>query len=197
MEIYKSNGKNCKFYKKIDYIKLLLVIIVSLLIFSLFFYYIGKEQELCKSICTALIITVLISMGSIMSDLVDNRSRIFIINKNEIGFIEIHSEKVGGDFLKESEFNEILSKYDIEEIYKDNNKFEGIDKGIINKVLKIKKKYNKTIVKANIGLKEWKSSSFLTISKVYLIDKNCTKRIVIPNDYDKYDELIKKMRKMI
>ena len=196
MEIYKSNRKNSKIYKKIDYLKLLIIIVVSFTLFSLFFYYIGRQQKLGDSILTSILVTLLISLGSIISDILENRVKVFLSDRKELGYIEIHNENFGGPFVSDREYQEVLKKYDIEEIYKDNSQYEGIDKGVIKKVLKIKKRFNKTVVKAEVDLKEWKSSSFISIENLFIKEKTCIKKIIIPNDYDNYEKLYKKLSKL-
>lgn len=196
MEIYKSNRKNSKIYKKIDYLKLLIIIVVSFTLFSLFFYYIGRQQKLGDSILTSILVTLLISLGSIISDILENRVKVFLSDRKELGYIEIHNENFGGPFVSDREYQEVLKKYDIEEIYKDNSQYEGIDKGVIKKVLKIKKRFNKTVVKAEVDLKEWKSSSFISIVNLFIKEKTCIKKIIIPNDYDNYEKLYKKLSKL-
>ena len=196
MEIYKSNRKNSTIYKKIDYLKLLIIIVVSFTLFSLFFYYIGRQQKLGDSILTSILVTLLISLGSIISDILENRVKVFLSDRKELGYIEIHNENFGGPFVSDREYQEVLKKYDIEEIYKDNSQYEGIDKGVIKKVLKIKKRFNKTVVKAEVDLKEWKSSSFISIVNLFIKEKTCIKKIIIPNDYDNYEKLYKKLSKL-
>lgn len=196
MEIYKSNRKNSKIYKKIDYLKLLIIIVVSFTLFTLFFYYIGRQQKLGDSILTSILVTLLISLGSIISDILENRVKVFLSDRKELGYIEIHNENFGGPFVSDREYQEVLKKYDIEEIYKDNSQYEGIDKGVIKKVLKIKKRFNKTVVKAEVDLKEWKSSSFISIVNLFIKEKTCIKKIIIPNDYDNYEKLYKKLSKL-
>ena len=196
MEIYKSNRKNSKIYKKIDYLKLLIIIVVSFTLFTLFFYYIGRQQKLGDSILTSILVTLLISLGSIISDILENRVKVFLSDRKELGYIEIHNENFGGPFVSDREYQEVLKKYDIEEIYKDNSQYEGIDKGVIKKVLKIKKRFNKTVVKAEVDLKEWKSSSFISIANLFIKEKTCIKKIIIPNDYDNYEKLYKKLSKL-
>lgn len=196
MEIFRVNKKNTKLYKKINYLKLLLVIIIIFVLFFILFYFIGREQNINRAIYTSIIISFIVGLGSIFSDLIDYRDRVYVIDDKEFGYIEIHKETVGGVFLRECEYNDVLDQHGIEEIYKHNNKYEGIDKGIIKKVISVKKKYNRTILIANVVEKEWKSSSFFTISKLHIVEKEKKKKMIIPNDYDNYDKLYKKINKI-
>lgn len=196
MEIFRSNKKNVKIYNKINYIKLLLVFSISFLLFSLFFYYIGREQNLDRSVLTSFAIALLLCVGSIIGDLIDNRSRIFLLNKDKLGYIEIHKDNLGGEYLRENEYFEVVDKYGIDDIFDDITKYEGIDKGIIKEVISLKKKYNRLVVKVKTEAKEWKSSSAWFISKVYLVDKERTRKMIIPNDYNDYVKLYKLLDKM-
>ena len=110
MEIFRSHKKNVKIYNKINYIKLLLVFSISFLLFSLFFYYIGREQNLDRSVLTSFAIAILLCVGSIIGDLIDNRSRIFLLNKDKLGYIEIHKDSLGGEYLRENEYFEVVDK---------------------------------------------------------------------------------------
>jgi len=196
MEIYKSNYKNNRLYNKINWIKLLTVFFVSFLSFSIFFYYIGNKSDLNNSIITSFIISILLSIWSILNDILQDRTRVFVVKDKEIGFIEIHEEKTG-KFLRDYEFNELLLKNEVKEIYNNINLYEGVDKGIIKKVISVKKKYNRIVLVADVEKKEWQSASKVTISKLYLVDNEKRKKIIIPNDYDNYEKLYKKLSKLI
>ena len=196
MECCKSNKSNERIYNKINYLKMLLVFFISFIGFSLFFYYIGNKQNLDDSVTTALIISLLLCLGSILSDLFSNRDRIYIFNKKEFGYLEIHKEKNGGAFLKELEYDKAVNKYTPEDIYENTNLYEGIDKGIIKDVISVEKKSNKIVAKATVVEKQWESSGFFTISKLYLIEKEYVKKFIIPNDYDNYEKIYKTLIKM-
>ena len=189
MEIYKSDRKNKKIYEKINYTKLILVIIIPFIVLSIIFYYIGGKQDIGTSIHEAIVVSFLLGIASFIGDLLDNRNRIFVIDKDTIGYIDIHTEKVGGPYLKDDEFWECVNKQGIIEVYKNNYKYEGIDKGIIKSIISIKKKYNRIVLKVNVSTKEWRSSSAYTISKLFVVEKEKKKKIIIPNDFDNYEKL--------
>lgn len=195
MECFKSNTKNTKWLSKINYFKLLVILTFSFLIFTLFFYYIGSSNDLNRALLTGLAVSLLLSIGSIIGDLIEHRSRIFIMNKDELGYIEIHTEKMGS-FLRDEDYNETVKINSIEDIFKDNSQYEGIDRGIIKSVKSLKKKNNRMIVKANVVSKEWKAAGFFTISKLYLVEKEYCKKIIIPRDYDGYEKLYKSLNKL-
>lgn len=194
MEIFRSDKSNSKIYEKINYIKMLIVIVLSFLLFTLFLYYIGKQQNLDRAVITSFVISLLLGIGSVIGDILENRSRVFCIDKDEIGYLELHTDQVGGAFLRDKEYEDTLEKNGILEIYKNIQKYEGIDKGIIKNVISIKKKYNRMVVKAIVLEKQWKTSSFFTISKLYVVEKEKSKKIIIPNDYDNYNKLYKKLK---
>lgn len=196
MEVLQCNKNNTKWYSKINYLKLLLLFVISFLLFSIVLYYIGGEKDLNNAISVSFIISILLSIGSIIGDFVENRSRIFVIDKDEVGYIDIHKEK-SGSFLRDIDFKEVIKEYDILDIYKNVHKYEGIDKVVIKKVLSINRKNNRMIVKVETISKEWKSTGFFTISKLFLVDKESTKKLIIPDDYDKYEKLYKTFNKMM
>ena len=175
---------------------MLLVFFVSFILFSLVLYYIGNQQDLDNSVVTSLIIALLLSFASILGDIFDNRDRVYVFNKKEFGYFEIHKEKNGGAFLKELEYDKAIDKYGMEDIYKNNNLYEGIDKGIIKEVISLKKRFNKIIVKANVEEKQWKATGVFTISNLYIENNEYEKKIVIPNDYDNYEKIYKTLYKM-
>ena len=193
MEYFKSNKKNKKIYEKINYTKLLLVIIISFVFFSIAFYYVGGEKDGYNNLRVASIISLLLGVSSVVGDLIDNRNRIFIIDKDDIGYIEIHTEKVSGPYLSDEEYFGIINKKGVEEVYKNNHSYEGVDKGIITGIISVKRKYNRIVVKANVIEKIWKSSSITTISNLYVVEKEKKKKIIIPNDFNNYEKLYKKM----
>lgn len=196
MDYYRSNAKNTKIYNKINYLRLLIAFLTSFILFALLFYFIGNSQNLVSSLTTSLVISLLISLGYIISDLSENRDRVYIIKKNELGYIEMHKEKSGGAFVKEMEYDRALDKYSVEEIYKDNSSYEGIDKGIIKEVVSIKEKSNRLIVEAKVSEKQWVSSSFFFVSNLHLVDKEYVKTLIIPKDYDNYEKLYKTLSKI-
>ncbi len=196
MEYSKSKKSNSKILNKINYAKTLLIFFVSFILFGLVLYYIGNNQDLNNSIGTSLVIALLLSFGSILGDIYDNRDRIIVFDKKDLGYIEIHKEKNGGAFLKELEYDRAVKKYGVEDIYINNDLYDGIDKGIIKEVLSLKKEYNRIVVKANVIEKQWNSSGFLTISKLHIVEKEYVKKIIIPNDYDNYEKIYKLLYKL-
>lgn len=196
MEVFKCNKNNVKWYKKINWAKILLIFVISFFVFYFFFYYISSGNDLNKIVFTSIVISLLISLYYVLSDLIENRDRIFFINKRDLGYIEIHKE-LSGKFLSSSEFDKIIRKEDIEEIYLKNYLYEGIDKGIIKSIKYAKKKSNCIVLKANVEEKVWKSTSRFTISKIYLTNRKRIKKIIIPNDYEEYNKLYKIIKERI
>lgn len=186
MEVFRYNKNNSKWYKKIDWIKILVIFIISFFIFFLFFNAIGNDTD--KALFTSFFVSFLISFNYVLSDLIENRDRVFILDKSTLGYVEIHKE-LSGKFLRTNEFYSILRKEDIDDIFNKNYLFEGIDKGEILSINYIKKKSSCIVVKANVKEKRWKSISKFFISKVYLVEKKYKKKIIIPNDLDEYSKI--------
>lgn len=194
MEIFKYNKTNTKWYKKIDWIRLLLGFIISFFIFFMFFYFISNSNNTDEIFFTSLIISFLIVIFFFFDDLIENRDRVFIQDGKTFGYIEIHKE-LSGKFLRTSEFYNILNKEDIEEVFEKNYLFEGIDKGEIESIESIRKKANCIVIKAKVKEKKWKSTSRFFISKVYVVEDLYKKKMIIPNDYDNYNIIYKNLKK--
>jgi len=189
MKIFKYNKSNSKWYKKIDWVKLLFIFSFSFFLSFLFFYSISNQSNTEKSLFTSIIISLLISLNYFLNDLIENRDRVFILDGHCFGYVEIHKELSGGKFLKTNDFYNIINKEEIEDIFFKNYLYEGIDKGEIESVKYLKKKSNCIILKANVKEKRWKSTSRFVVSKIYLIEKKYEKKIIIPNDFGEYNKI--------
>ena len=196
MELFRYNKENVIWYKKIDWIKVLLSFILSFFLFFMFFYYISNQSNIESVFFTSFLIGFLIAFNTYLSDLLENRDRVFILDKKSLGYLEIHKE-ISGKFLKTSDFYNILNKEELEDLYNKNYLYEGIDKGEIKNICFIKKKPNCIIIKAYVKEKRWKSTSKFVISKVYIIEKNYKKKIIIPNDFDEYNKLYRLLKERV
>jgi hypothetical protein len=188
MEIYKCNKRNTKWYKKRDYIELVIVSVITFVISLLFFNYIGNDFE--RALVTSLYITLLIIFYNVTKSLIENRDAIYLIENKKIRYIDIQKGR-DGSLLTNIEYKEILDANKPKDIYNNNEKFEGITTGEIVKVLKVKKSINKTKVSAMVKGKKWQIKGIFRINKTELIESEFKKKFIITKDYDNYEELIK------
>ena len=196
MKVYKSSRKINKWYEKISWLRLV-VLVLSFFLFSTgLLSLLAQTKDMANTIRVSLIIALLIGLESILTDLLEHRDRIFFINKNKITYIEIHEDKEGKIYTH-STYYKMLDGKKSEEVHNDIENYEGIDKGEILEVRSIKKKSNRTIVKAKVRVKEWDAIGRFTISKMVLNEREKEKTFIIMNDYEGYSELIEKIEKLM
>ncbi len=187
MKEYKCNKKNIKWYKKIDYIVLIITVAITFTISLLFFNYIGNDFE--RALITSLYISLLIVFYIFVSNLIENRDAVYLVENKKIKYIDIQKGR-DGNLLTNIEYKEILESNKAKDIYSHNEKFEGVTTGEIVKVLKIKKGFSKTKIIAMVKGKKWQLKGVFKITKTDLVESEFKKKFIIPKDYDNYDELI-------
>lgn len=196
MKICRYENTKSEWYKKIDWLKLIIIFIVVLSLSFAFLYYLSLGQDLENAIITSLFIALLIGIEIFLIDFLENKDRIFLIEDNKISYIEIHNQK-DGKFLSDLEYKKILKNNSPENIIKNLKKFEGIDYGEIVKVNKISNRLNEIIVKVEVSGKVWKPYGKLTISDLKLEEKSCKRKLIISKDYTNFRELEKTFKKML
>ena len=189
MKIYRSNKKSNSLFRKINWIKIFIVLAIIFTISFGVLSLLSQFKSLSNCIRTSSIIAVLIGLEFFLIDFYDNRDRIYFVNKNKISYIEIHEDR-DGKLLTNTEYRKYLEDATPKEIYENQEKFEGVDKGEIIEVISIRKRINKTVVKVKVKSKEWDCVGRFTITKMFLNDKEKTKKFIIMNDYEDYNELI-------
>ncbi|MBR1385318.1 MAG: hypothetical protein IJ568_00660 [Bacilli bacterium] len=187
MKIYKCDRKSVKWYKKINYLVVFLIIAISIPIFMLIFNIFDNGDNINSVIRHSIIVTFLILLDYISRQLLENRDKVFLVKGNKVSYIGIHDSR-DGKFLSDKEYYDMLNETSPSEIYKNLEKYSGIDRTDIIEVLKARKKCNGVKLVVKICSKEWKARSFFS-SDIYLVDKEYNKKIFIPKDYEKYDEL--------
>ena len=191
IEKYFNNKSNTAWYKKID---ILFSFGVCILVFALSFSilcFFGGDGHFNMALRSSIVITVLVTLSYVLSQLLENRNTVYMIDKI-IRYVELHDSK-DGKFLADEEFRSIVEEEGLTNIYENIDKYEGIDCGEIIEVLKIRKRVNRLVVTANVEAKEWKFKSKFFSSDIHVVDKNYKRKFIIPNDYDKYDELYQKL----
>ena len=187
---YRYNKKNSKWYKKIDWIRLIIVSILLGLILFFLFNYLGLGKDVENAIKVSLLITLLIDIELLLADLIEDKNRIFVSENNKLFYIEIHDKK-DGKFLYDNEYKQIIKDVKPSDIIHNQKKFEGIDCGEIIDVKKISKRINRIIVKATVKEKQWKPYGKFTISKLEIVEKEYCKKIIISKSYDNFEKLSK------
>ena len=195
MKIYKSSKNTIKWYRKINWLRLLILALLSFGLTFLITNLMSSFNELGNTFKLALVISFLVSLETILNDILGNRDRIFFIKGKTISYIEIHSEK-NVKVLSHYDYIKILEDNNIETVHDNIEKFEGIDKGKIIKLINIKRKYNRTIINAKVKEKEWTDEGKLTKLKMVLKDVEKDKKFIIMNDYNDYNELIDKINRL-
>ena len=192
MKEYKCNNKSIKWYKKIDYIGLVITVIITFTISLLFFNFVGNDFE--KALLTSLYVSLLIVFYFFVSSLIEHRDAVYLVENKKIRYIDIQKGR-DGNLLTNIEYKELLNSNKSKDIYTHNEKFEGVTTGEIIKVLKIKKSMNKTKIIAMVKGKKWQLKGVFKITKTDLVESEFKKKIIIPKDYDDYEELIETFKK--
>ena len=196
MEEFKSNKNNKKWYQKINWKKIIIIFTIVLLICFFAFNYLGRNKDIVSALTRSIIIASLIIIELIVSDLVENRKKIIFLDKKDLFYVEIHDKK-DGKFISDTDFDMMIKNRKIKEVYNNIEDYEGIDCGHIKEVLSIRKDNNRLVVIANVNAKEWVPIGKITVKKLELQESNYNKKIIIPNDFDNYDELYKLLDRKI
>lgn len=196
MEEFKSNKNNKKWYQKINWKKIIIIFTIVLLICFFAFNYLGRNKDIVSALTRSIIIASLIIIELIVSDLVENRKKIIFLDKKDLFYVEIHDQK-DGKFISDTDFDMMIKNRKIKEVYNNIEDYEGIDCGHIEEVLSIRKDNNRLVVIANVNAKEWVPIGKITVKKLELQERNYNKKIIIPNDFDNYDELYKLLDRKI
>ncbi len=196
MEEFKSNKNNKKWYQKINWKKIIIIFTIVLLICFFAFNYLGRNKDIVSALTRSIIIASLIIIELIVSDLVENRKKIIFLDKKDLFYVEIHDQK-DGKFISDTDFDMMIKNRKIKEVYNNIEDYEGIDCGHIKEVLSIRKDNNRLVVIANVNAKEWVPIGKITVKKLELQERNYNKKIIIPNDFDNYDELYKLLDRKI
>ena len=188
MKVFKCNRKNNKWHKKIDWLYIIILTLISFSISFLCFSFLRSFKAFDITIKYSLLISSLIFLDLFLRQMIENRDKIFLIKNKKISYISIHDNR-DGKFITDREYHKMVDAVDIEEVIKELNNFVGVDYTMVEDILKIKKRRNGCKIHLDIKSKEWKAKGVFS-SDVVLVDKEYKKKIFIPNDYDDYNELI-------
>ena len=194
MKIYTCNKKRTEWFKRVDWIRVLIVfVIVFLLFFSFFHFIIGGTESSDRAVAVSLLISYLIAIGYMISYSIENRINVYIEKDDKIYVLFPH--KLGNEYenttISYKQFKKLVkTKENIEVVLKDIESFEGVDLVEILKVEKIKK-YNKRFkFTATANIKQWEPKGGIFTIKEYVFNKKYGKiKFIVPTDYEDYEEL--------
>lgn len=193
--ICKYNKEKSKWYKKIDWIRLSLTFVLVLAILYFTLDYLGLGKDSLYAFETSLTIAFLIGLELVLIDTLEHKDRIFVVEKDKVSYMEIHNQK-DGKYLSDKEYETLIKKTKkVEDVLKNQKKYEGVDIGNIVKVNKISKRMNRVVVKAEVVEKEWKAKGVFTITDLDIIEKKYNKKFIISKEYENFDKLMKTLEK--
>jgi len=196
MKIYSLNSE-VKWYKRFKfYMPIITFIIVNLIAIPFFYFLLGDSSNIVRSVLTSLVMSVLITFDYIYTKVITYEKKTVVIKNKEIYLIVIQKEtefygtdakrKIDIDFNNSEEVNNIIKNHD---------KYLGISIYKVDKYDIIKEKKNKLIVRLYGIYTKWKYKEEKRKVSFDLIYKNRKIKLVIDNNYNNYEELIKYMKK--
>ena len=196
MKIYSLNSE-VKWYKRFKfYMPIITFIIVNFIAIPFFYFLLGDSSNIVRSVLTSLVMSVLITFDYIYTKVITYEKKTVVIKNKEIYLIVIQKEtefygtdakrKIDIDFNNSEEVNNIIKNHD---------KYLGISIYKVDKYDIIKEKKNKLIVRLYGIYTKWKYKEEKRKVSFDLIDKNRKIKLVIDNNYNNYEELIKYMKK--
>lgn len=187
MKLYRFKNNKVKWYKKINYLKVLLMFLLTFAVFFLSFGFLSEFKDIDVNIFRTSIISLLIALGVLISELVDNKNVLFITKDNKILYLDFYDERSLNYVIKA---NDKQSEEKItEEIIKSIKKEEGINYGEVLEVLSTRNTKTRLIVKVKANTIEWKEKGFFFVTKLDLQSKIKEKKLIIRKDIDDFDEL--------
>lgn len=194
MKIYSCNEKKMKWYRKVDWLKTLLIfIVVFVAFFSFFHFFIGGVGMLSTAITTAFKISFFITLGVIISYCITNRINLYVVKDDNLYVIYPHSFGVEYDdgIVSYKDFRKVVKdEENVLTILENVNKHTGIDVVKVNKVNKVKKHKKNFKFIADVSVSEWEGKGgFFSVEKYVLNKKKCKLKFTVPYDYTKSNEL--------
>ncbi len=181
MKIYSYDNKT-KWYIKVNWIttviKTLIAFGISILVLGL----ISSWNDLDNILKVSIIIAILIMVGKIFDDILLYRNNIFMIKDKKIMYLE--------SFDIRKAFIDVKNP---EDLYKNNNKYEDINRGEILSINSIKKRMKYIIVNAKVDARYWKYKGIISYSNPYIVEEKTDKKIIIRKDISNFEELLKKL----
>ncbi len=187
MKLYRFKNNKVKWYKKINFLKVIIIFILTFAVFFLSFGFLSEFKDIDVNILRTSIISILIGIGTLTSEIIDHKNVLFITKDNKILYLDFYDEKSLDYIIKA---NEKQSEEEItEKILKNIKKEEGINYGEVLEVLSTRNTKTRLIVKVKANTIEWKEKGFFFVFKLNLQSKIKEKKLIIRKDIDDFDEL--------
>lgn len=198
MEIYSCKGKKVKWFRKVDWLRvIILFVIIFILSFIFFNFFVGGTNNFQRAVFTSIILSFLISLGVVVSYCIENRFNLYIEKDGKFYIVYPHSYGIEYDegFVSYKDFKKMTNSVDkIEDILENIDKYTGIDLIEIKKIKKIKMNRKNFKFTAEVRANEWYGKGgIFTIDHYVLEKKVCTKRYLVPLDYVNSRELYSKL----
>ena len=196
MKIYNlKNTPKCNDKVKI-YIPIIIFIIVNIILFPFLYYVLSLKTELIRSIITSLVISSLISIDSIIHQILNYEKKTIVIDNKEIKMIFIQRETTFyGTGVKRKTDIDYNDKKEIEKVINNIESYIGLSLYKVNDYKIIKKKDNSMKVLFRGTITEWKYKEEKKTAKYILVNKNKKFKMIIDNKYDNYKELAEYLNK--
>lgn len=187
MKLYRFKNNKVKWYKKINFLKVIIIFILTFAVFFLSFGFLSEFKDIDVNILRTSIISILIGIGTLTSEIIDHKNVLFITKDNKLLYLDFYDER-SLDYIFKA--NEKQSEEEVtEKIIKNIKKEEGINYGEVLEVLSTRNTKTRLIVKVKANTIEWKEKGLFFVFKLNLQSKIKEKKLIIRKDIDNFDEL--------
>ncbi len=187
MKLYRFKNSKVKWYKKVNFLKVILTFLLTFTVFFLSFGFLANFKDLDVNIFRTTIISLLITMSVFISEIIDHKNVLYITKNNKLLYLDFYDE-TSLNYVVNS--NEKQSEEEVvEQVLKNVKKEEGINYGEVLEVVSTKNTKTKLIVKVKADTNEWKEKGFIFVCKLEPISKIKEKKLIIRKDIDNFDEL--------
>ena len=196
MKIYNlKDTPKCNDKVKI-YIPIIIFIIVNIILFPFLYYVLSLKTELIRSIITSLVISSLISIDSIIHQILNYEKKMIVIDNKDIKMILVQRETTFyGTGVKRKIDIDYNDKKEMEKVINNIESYIGLSLYKVNDYKIIKKKDNSMKVLFRGTITEWKYKEEKKTAKYILVNKNKKFKMIIDNKYDNYKELAEYLNK--
>lgn len=187
MKLYRFKNNKVKWYKKINFLKVIIIFILTFAVFFLSFGFLSEFKDIDVNILRTSIISILVAIGTLTSEIIDHKNVLFITKDNKLLYLDFYDER-SLDYIFKA--NEKQSEEEVtEKIIKNIKKEEGINYGEVLEVLSTRNTKTRLIVKVKANTIEWKEKGLFFVFKLNLQSKIKEKKLIIRKDIDNFDEL--------
>ena len=166
-------------------------ILINIILFPFLFYVLSLKTELYRSIITTLVVSSLISVDIIVTQILNYEKKTIVIDKNKINLLIVQRETsfYGTDVKRKIDID-YSDKKEIEKVINHLEDYIGLSLYTVDDYKVIKEKKDSIQVLFNGSISEWKYKEEKKIPKYVLVNKNKRIKMIIDNKYDNYKELI-------